>query len=167
MASLDAHRSTAFVVALVALIAGAVAISVLPASGPRAAARDLRQAAREPSAAAGRASTSAAALSAARFTAGYLRYEEGVLGPAERRSIREFSTPDFGGQLLHAPVRIPPGSHPPRQWVARIATVRAGIFDGRPALVAIVVIAATGGGHLLRATLTEVGSRWLVAGIGP
>lgn len=167
MASLDAHRSTAFVVALIALIAGAVVISILPSAGPGAPARDLREATREPGAVARQDSTGAAALSAARFTAGYLRYAEGVLGPAERRSIREFSTPDFGGQLLRAPVRIPPGSQPARQWVARVATVRAGIFDGRPALVAIVVIAATDGGHLLRATLTEVGSRWLVAGIGP
>ena len=110
---------------------------------------------------------SAASLSATRFTTAYLRYEEGALGPAERRSIRQFSTPEFGGQLVRAPVRIPPGAHPPRQWVARVAMVRVGLFDGRPALVAIIVIAATDGGHLLRATLTEEGSRWLVAGIGP
>jgi hypothetical protein len=167
MAALDAHRSTAFLVALIALVAGAAAISFVPSSDPGASARDPRQATRGRSVAMGQRSTGAAALSAVRFTAGYLRYEEGVLGPTERRSIREFSTPDFGGQLLHAPVRIPPGAHPPRQWVARVATVRAGIFDGRPALVAIVVIAATDGGHLLRATLTEVSSRWLVAGVGP
>jgi hypothetical protein len=167
MAALDAHRGTAFVVALIALVAGAAAISILPSSGSAARVQEPRRAAGGQSAAAGQGSTGAAALSAARFTAGYLRYEEGVLGPVERRAIGEFSTRDFGGQLLHAPVRVPPGSRPARQWVARVATVRPGIFDGRPALVAIVVIAATDGGHLLRATLTEVGSRWLVAGIGP
>jgi len=110
---------------------------------------------------------SVASLSATRFTAAYLRYEEGVLGPAVRRSIRQFATPDFGGQLLRAPVRVPPGSQPPRQWVARVAAVRVGLFDGNPALVAVLVIAATDGGHLLRVILSEEGSRWLVAGIGP
>lgn len=109
----------------------------------------------------------AASMSASRFTAGYMRYEEGVLGPAVRRLIRQFSTSEFGGQLLRAPVRIPPGAHPPRQWVARVAAVRVGLFDGHPAILAIVAIAATDGGHLLRATLTEEGGRWLVAGIGP
>jgi len=168
MGSLDAHRRVVFAVALAALVLGAALIALLSRSTPSPAPpHPARRTAPSQSASVGRDAMDAASISAIRFTAGYLRYEEGVLGPAVRRSIRQFSTSEFGGQLLRAPVRIPPGVHPTRQWVARVAAVRVGLFDGHPALLAIVVIAAADGGHLLRVTLTEEAGRWLVAGIGP
>jgi hypothetical protein len=168
MGSLAARRRTVFAAALAALVAGAVAASLLgrPQSGA-APARSPHSAPAGREATVSRAAIGAAARSAHRFAVAYLRYEEGAFGLRERRAIALYSTSEFGGQLLRAPVRVPPGSHPSRQWVARVAAVRVGLFDGRPALVATLVIAATDGRHLLRATLTKRGSRWLVAGIGP
>lgn len=169
MGSSDAHRRLAFAAALGALAAGAAAISLLSHPEPSATPtrRPWRAAPSQSAAAEDRSATSAASLAATRFGVAYLRYEEGVFGPAVRRSIRRFSTREFGSQLLRAPVRVPAGSRPARQWVARVGAVRVGLFDGHPALVAILVIAAADGGHLLRVTLSEEGSRWLVAGIGP
>ncbi len=168
MRTLDAHRRVVFALALAAIFAGATAISLFPHSGPRVRPpRPPRKATSSHDAAVAQNALSAASFSATRFTAGYVRYEEGVFGPAVRRSIRQFSTPELGDQLLQAPVRVPPGVQPPRQWVARVATMRVDLFEGRPALVAAVVILATDGGHLLRATLVEEDSRWLVAAIGP
>lgn len=168
MGSLAARRRAVFAAALAALVAGAVVISLL--ARPRSSAAPARSPHSAPAgqeAKVGRGAISAAARSAHRFASAYLRYEEGTLGSGERRAIALFSTSELGGQLLRAPVRVPPGSHPPRQWVARVAAVRVGLFDGRPALVATLVIAASDGRHLLRVTLTKRGSRWLVAGIGP
>lgn len=109
----------------------------------------------------------AAALSARRFVQAYLRYQEGHLRGGDRAALLRYSTPDLGGQLLRAPVRLPPGSRFPRQFVARIAGLEAGLFEGSPTFLVVLVIAGRTGTHLLSASLIERGGGWLVAGIGP
>jgi hypothetical protein len=109
----------------------------------------------------------AAALSAERFVQAYLRYQEGHLRGRDRSALLRYSTPDLGGQLLRAPVRLPPGSRFPRQFVARIADLEAGLFDGSPAFLVALVVAGKTGTHLLSVSLIEQGRGWVVAGIGP
>ena len=55
----------------------------------------------------------------------------------------------------------------PRQFVARIAAVEAGLFDGSPAFLVALVVAGRTGTHLLSTSLVERGNGWVVAGIGP
>jgi hypothetical protein len=109
----------------------------------------------------------AAAYSARRFVHAYLRYQEGRLRGTDRESLLRYSTPDLGGQLVRAPVRVPPGSRIPRQFVARIAAVEAGLFDGSPAFLVVLVVAGRTGTHLLSTSLIEYEGGWVVAGIGP
>ncbi len=108
-----------------------------------------------------------ATRSAERFVRAYLRYEAGTLTATGRRALARFSTAQLGGQLLRAPVRIPPGGRAPRQRVVRIASARVSVLDGEPALLVGVLVAGSGGAHLLRASTIEQGGRWLVAGVGP
>ena len=170
---MDSGRARNFVLAVLVLVSGAAALAVLdrgeaglPASGARsrAVAEPGTEAQRRPS------STSAPAeaeASARYFAAAYLLYEEGRLDRASRSALLGYSTPEFGAQLAGAPVHVPAGQLAPRQFVARVAGVEASIFDGRPALVASVVIAGSSGTHLLRLNLLERRGTWVVGGVGP
>jgi hypothetical protein len=163
----ESQRKFIFGLALAVLALGAVAMGFLGAgndsrTGPSEVAKP-RQAATGPS----ESDARSAAVSAARFLEAYLRYQEGELRAVDRRAIAHYSTPDFGEQLLRAPVRLLPGSRPPRQVVAKVTAVRAGLFDGQAALLAAVLIAGSTGTHLLRVTLVQLGERWVVSGVGP
>jgi len=173
MGSAEARRKIVFAVALATLIAGAGAMTLFDRTeeeaAPPAASRAgwALPAAGERQAPGGGGGMRDAVLSAGRFVRAYLRYEAGTLRGADRKSLVRYSTPQFGGQLLRAPVRIPPGSPPPRQLVARIAAVQVGLFEGRPALLVSVVVAGSNGTHLLRASVIKRNDGWAVAGIGP
>ena len=175
MGSEETRRKIAFAVAVAALVISAFAMAILDRdegidvpttvalrSGP---ARDLPEGERQ--APQHGAQMRAAAYSARRFVHAYLRYQEGRLSRTDRESLLLCSTPDLGGQLVRAPVRVPPGSAVPRQFVARIAAVEAGLFDGSPAFLVALVVAGRTGTHLLSTSLVERGNGWVVAGIGP
>ncbi len=175
MGSEETRRKITFVVAVAALVASAFAMTILdrdegidapttvaPRSGPD---RDLPEG--EGWAAQHGAQMHAAAYSARRFVHAYLRYQEGRLRGTDRESLLLHSTPGLGGQLVRAPVRVPPGSRVPRQFVARIAGVEAGLFDGSPAFLVALVVAGRTGTHLLSTSLVERDNGWVVAGIGP
>lgn len=174
MGSEETRRKLIFAVAAVALAVGALAMAMLDREGvgaPTIAARGAGQARgltemerRVPQPG---AETHAAAYAARRFVQAYLRYQEGRLRSTDRDSLLRYSTPDLGDQLVQAPVRIPPGSRVPRQFVARIAAVRAGLFDGSPAFLVAVVVAGRTGTHLLGTSLVEDEGGWAVAGVGP
>jgi|GEM_PF-1959438 len=171
----ETRRKIVFALAVAALVAGVFAMAILdreegrggstdvaPRSGQ---ARDLPEGERR--APQHGAEMRAAAYSARRFVQAYLRYQEGRFGGADRESLLLYSTPDLGGQLVGAPVRVPPGSRVPRQFVARVAAVEAGLFDGSPAFLVVLVIAGRTGTHLLSTSLIEHEDGWVVAGIGP
>jgi hypothetical protein len=169
----ETHRSIVFAVALTILIAGFAATALLDQSHLPSTSATAPVAGRIASSEAGGRSaprgreTQDAAISAIRFVRAYLRYENGELRGADRASLARYSTSEFGGQLLRAPVRIPPGSRPPRQIVARVAAVQAGLSEGRPALLISLVVTGSSGTHLLRATVVRQIAGWAVAGIGP
>jgi hypothetical protein len=149
MDSEETRRKITFAVAVAALVASAFAMAILDRdegidppssvasrSGPvRNLPEGERRAPRHG------AQMRAAAYSARRFVHAYLRYQEGRFRRTDRESLLLYSTPDLGGQLVRAPVRVPPGSRVPRQFVARIAGVEAGLFDGSPAFLVAVVVA--------------------------
>ncbi|HEX7244027.1 MAG TPA: hypothetical protein VF245_00500 [Solirubrobacterales bacterium] len=168
------RRKIAFVLAAATLAAGALAMAALDRGEGRAVntAPDPQPGrAQAPSRvlpARGRgAQMREAASSAHRFLAAYLRYQEGHLNSAGRASLLRYATTDLGRQLVRAPVRVPPGSRAPRQFVARVAAVRVGLFASRPALLVAVVVAGRSGTHLLSTSLIETGRGWVVAGVGP
>jgi hypothetical protein len=173
MRSAEDRRKALFALALAALVAGAGAIALVhrdaPVAGPGAprlhGVPDPHQGRRQ--AGAGRDGMLGATRSAERFARAYLRYEAGTLTSAGRRALARFSTPQLGGQLLRAPVRIAPGGRAPRQRVLRVASTRVGVFDGKPALLLGVLIAGSDGSHLLGLSAIEQGGRWLIAGVGP
>lgn len=175
MGSEETRRKITFAVAVAALAVSAFVMAILdsdegidaptnvaPRSGP---ARDLPEGERW--APQGGAHMRAAASSARRFVHAYLRYQEGRLRGTDRELLLLHSTPDLGGQLVRAPVRVPPGSRVPRQFVARVAAVEAGLFDGSPAFLVALVVAGRTGTHLLSTSLIEHDNGWVVAGIGP
>jgi hypothetical protein len=173
MRSSDARRKLIFALALATLIVGAGVMAHLdrsePVAGSTGASRARHAPAppvieRQPPEIGG---TLGAARSAGRFVRAYLRYEVGALRRGDREALSRFSTPQFGGELLRVPVRIPPGSRAPRQRVGRVAAVHVSLFDGKPALLVSVVVAGSTGAHLLRTSLIKRNGRWLVAGIGP
>jgi len=174
MASSETRRKVIFLVALATLVTGAAAMALLgpgeelgagsSASGTANLHLSAREAHREPERG---AQLRAAALSARRFLSAYLRYQEGRLRDVDRKALLAYSTAELGHQLVLAPVRVPPGSRPPHQFVARIAGIQAGLFDGDPAFLATLVIAGSSGTHLLSTSLLERGGAWVVAGIGP
>ncbi|HEU5105556.1 MAG TPA: hypothetical protein VFU11_06915 [Solirubrobacterales bacterium] len=156
------------------LIAAAIAMTIIDAGGRNQEDRVgvLGATARgpsleEPAESVRGGATEAATRSARLFVQAYLRYQEGRLRSGDRASLLRYSTSELGGQLLRAPVRLPPGSRFPRQFVARIAGLKAGVFEGGPALTVALVIAGRTGAHLLSASLIEQGGAWIVAGIGP
>ena len=174
MGSTETHRRIAFALALASLLAGCLAIALLDRAEPVAepgAPSHPGQAqvphAREPQAPPGGPGMLAATNSAERFLRAYLRYEAGTLRAADREALARFSTAQLGGQLLRAPVRIPPGSRAPRQFVARIAAAQVGLFEGRPALLLSALVTGRSGAHLLRASVVKQAARWVVAGVGP
>lgn len=109
---------------------------------------------------------SEATRAAEAFMHAYLRYQSGVLRDSDRWVITRLATPAFRRQLLASPVRIPTGYKPPREWVARVAGIHVGLFEGRPALLVSVVVVGPNGSHVLVPTLIRQQSGWLVAGIG-
>ena len=171
----ETRRKVAFALAVAALAAGALAMAIFDGeegTGSTAAMTTRMGQGRLLSERNGSAhrrgtETRSAAFSARRFVRAYLLYQEGNLSGSDRTSLLRYSTPDLGGQLVRAPVRIPPGSRAPRQFVARIAAVQAGLFDGSPAFIVTVVVAGSSGTHLLNTSLVEHGGIWVVAGIGP
>ena len=175
MGSEDARRRVQFGLAVGVLVAAVIAMTIIDPDGDGADSRQRVPAglhAQDPVPEAtanprhggeGRA----AALSARLFVQSYLRYQEGRLRDRDRAALLRYSTPDLGGQLLRAPVRLPPGSRFPRQFVARIAGLQAGLFDGSPAFLVVLVVAGRTGTHLLSANLVETDRGWVVAGIGP
>lgn len=174
MSLTETHRKIAFVAALATLIAGVTAMALFDGTQEEAAlpaasrvGQALAPAAEGRRAPGGGAGMRDVALSAGRFVRAYLRYEAGTLRSADRESLTRYSTPQLGGQLLRAPVRIPPGSRLPRQFVARIAAVQAGLFEGMPALLVSIVVAGSNGTHLLRASVIKRHDGWVVAGVGP
>ena len=174
MGSADARRRIVFAVSLVTLISAAAAMALLDRAeeGHRSyaasrAGRALAPPAEGLRAPEGSAEMPEAASSASRFVRAYLRYQAGALEGAGLESLVRYSTVQLGGQLVRAPVRIPPGTRAPRQIVARIAAVEISLFDGRPSLLVSVVIAGSNGTHLLRASVVKQNSRWVVASIGP
>jgi hypothetical protein len=174
MGSADARRKIVFAVSLVTLISAAAAMALLDraeeghkSSAASRAGRALVPAAKGRLEAEGSVVMREAAFSASRFVRAYLRYQAGTLEEAGRESLVRYSTVQLGGQLVRAPVRIPPGTRAPRQIVARIAAVQVSLFEGRPSLLVSVVIAGSNGTHLLRASVVKQNSRWVVAGIGP
>jgi hypothetical protein len=171
MRSVEAHRKIVFAAALAILVAGATAMALLDRpekdSTPSHAGRASALAVAEHQAPNRGREIREASFSATSFVRAYLHYEGGALRSADRESLVRYSTSQFGGQLLDAPVRIPPGSQPPRQIVARIAAVQAGLFEGRPDLLVSLVVAGSSGTHLLRATVIRQDTGWVVAGVGP
>lgn len=174
MDSAETRGKIAFVAAVAILVAGAVAMAMLDrneefgasAVAPKEESHALSSVAERADSEHG-SEMRVASFSARHFVQAYLRYQEGRLRSADRDSLLRYSTTDLGGQLVHAPVRVPPGSRVPRQFVARIAGVQAGLFDGSPALLVTVVVAGSSGTHLLSASLIGQGGSWVVAGIGP
>lgn len=175
MGSEETRRKIVFALAVTALVVSAIAMAILdrekdigapavvaPRSGQ---ARGLPEGARR--APQQGAEMRVAAYSARRFVNAYLRYQEGRLRGTDREFLLRYSTPDLGSQLVRAPVRVPPGSRVPRQFVARIAAVEAGLFDGSPAFLVVLVVAGRTGTHLLSTSLIEHEGGWVVAGIGP
>jgi hypothetical protein len=172
MGSSEARRKFVFAFALATLVAGAAAMALLGRSEPLAesgAASRVGQALAPPSGERQglHGETLGAARSAESFVHAYLRYEAGALRSGDREALLRFSTAQFGGQLLRAPVRVPPGSHAPHQRVVKVAAVQVSLFDGKPALLVGVVVAGRNGAHLLRTSLIRRGGRWVVAGVGP
>lgn len=174
MGSEEARRRVQFALAFSTLVLAAIAMTIIGPGGAGDDSRprvpvgqsrdpDLERQADRPRGGEGRA----AALSARRFVQAYLRYQEGHLRSRDRAALLRYSTPDLGGQLLRAPVRLPPGSRFPRQFVARIAGLEAGLFEGSPAFLVVLVIAGRTGTHLLSSSLIERERGWVVAGIGP
>lgn len=172
--SAETRGKVAFAAAVAILVVGAVAMAMLDhneefdasAVATREESHALPSVAERADSEHGR-EMRVAASSARHFVQAYLRYQEGRLRSTDRESLLRYSTRDLGGQLVRAPVRVPPGSRVPRQFVARIAGVQAGLFDGRPALLVTVVVAGSSGTHLLSASLIGQGGTWAVAGIGP
>ena len=172
MRSSDARRKLIFALALATLIAGAGAMALLDRSEPLAGPGGVSRAGRALAPSVGEhqdlhGEPLGAARSAESFVRAYLRYETGTLRRWESEALSRFSTPQFGGQLLRAPVRVPPGSRAPRQRVVRVAAVHVSLFDGKPALLVSVVVAGSDGAHLLKTSLIRRDGRWVVAGIGP
>ncbi len=174
MGSTETRRRAFFAVALVTLIAAAAAMAqfhrieegTTPSTASRAG-RAFTPATEERTRSEDGPEMREAAFSASSFVRAYLRYQAGTLRGADRDSLVRYSTSQFGGQLIRAPVRIPPGTRVPRQIVARIAAVQVSLFDGRPSLLVNVVVAGSNGTHLLRASVVRQNSHWVVAGIGP
>jgi hypothetical protein len=173
MSSSEARRKLVFALALATLVAGAAAMALLGRSEPPAelgAASRIGQALAPPSEERkdpqGREAR-VAARSAESFVRVYLRYEADALRSGDREALSHFATAQFGGQLLRAPVRVPPGSRAPRQRVVKVAAVHVSLFDGKPALLVDVVVRGRNGAHLLRTSLIRQGGRWVVAGVGP
>jgi hypothetical protein len=175
MGSEETRRRITFAAAVAVLVVGALAMAVLDRDGGEGAERGAAPEsghARELPQGAGRAPSRgaemrAAAHAARRFVHAYLRYQEGRLGGVDRETLLRYSTAELGGQLVRAPVRVPPGSPAPVQFVARTAAVGAGLFDGSPAFLVALVVAGRSGTHLLTTSLIEEQSSWVVAGIGP
>lgn len=169
----EAQRKVAFGVALAVLALGAAAMSFLGGDGSNAGssvAGETSSGAASPGLETERLSdieVRGAAVSATRFLRAYLRYQEADLRGVDRRAIARYAAPGFGEQLLRAPVRIPPGGRAPRQVVASVTSVRAGLFEGQAALLASALIAGSTGTHLLHVTLVRPGARWVVSGVGP
>lgn len=174
MEQTESRRRVAFALALAALIVGAVSLSLLDPVGGRPNALD--DGTTRPSRALGDAGLAlgeggdvgAAAAAAVHFTAAYLQYEVGSSRALVRSHLSRYSTVQLGGELLRAPVRVPPGARVPRQSVAGVAAVRPALFNGRAAYaVAILIRGEAGGTHLLHAIVIGEGGRWRVAGVGP
>lgn len=174
MERLESHRRTAFALALAALLATGLAVNLIggdaghesPAGAPDPG-RALGSAQPRTRGAGSAPDDRIVTRAATRFVTAYLRYEEGVRSSSVREAIAKSSTKQLGTALLGEPVRLPPAGRPPRQWLARVAAVRAGLLGGREALIATLVVVGVDGGHTLRASLVRRNSRWLVAGIGP
>lgn len=168
----ETRRNLAFALALAMLAVAPVAMTLLdrgdPTSPPSVVgaghARAVPRQQRSISEAVG---TSGARRVAGRFTRGYLRYEAGDPRGMDLKAISRFSTPQFGGALLRAPARIPPGGEVPRQRVLRITAARLTLFEGESALLVSVLVGGSGEAHLLKTSVVEHAGRWLVAGIGP
>ena len=175
MGSDEARRRVHFGLAVGVLVAAVIAMTIIDPEGDGADSRlgvpaghQSQDPVHEASADPRRGGKGRAAVLSARFfVQAYLRYQEGDLRSRDRAALLRYSTPDLGGQLLRAPVRLPPGSRFPRQFVARIAGLQAGLFDGSPAFLVVLVVAGRTGTHLLSANLVETERGWVVAGIGP
>jgi hypothetical protein len=170
VAETEKPRWTAFALALAVLVLGAAALALGDRGGmtsPRAGSPGRPGPAANGARAHSARDLGLARLAATRFARAYLGYERGAAGAAGERAISRYSTPRLGGELLAAPVHLPPGARPPRRRVAGIAAVAVGLLGGEPVLVLGVRIAGGGGSHLLRVSLLERDGRWLVAGIGP
>lgn len=102
-----------------------------------------------------------------RFVRLYLRYEVGNLTASGRAALRHAATPELADQLLSAPVRIPPGLHPPSERFVALGAIRPAGFDGgERGFSATAITRQNGRAQILGVSVVERDRRLVVAGVG-